>query len=59
LRLGDLLAKQGDWAAARRTYALGREVAERLAPGNPAFAEVLANLQRAERHLAQALQTRR
>lgn len=58
LRLGDLLARQGDWAAARRTYALGREVTERLAPGNPAFAEVLANLQRADRHLGQALQTR-
>jgi tetratricopeptide (TPR) repeat protein len=55
LRFGDLLAKQGDWAGAHRTYGLGREVAERLAPGNPAFAEPLAEIQRADLHAVQVL----
>ncbi len=57
--LGDLLAKQGDWTGARSTYALGREVAEKLAPGNPAFADALAAIQRADLHAAQVLQNRR
>jgi hypothetical protein len=59
LRLGDLLAKQGDWTGARRTYALGREVAEKLAPANPAFAKPLAAIERAEDHAARAAATRR
>jgi len=58
LGFGDLLAKHGDWAGARRTYALGREVAEKLAPGNPAFANVLSNLQLADLHAAQVLGNR-
>jgi tetratricopeptide (TPR) repeat protein len=53
-KLGDLLAKQKDWAGARSTYALGRAAAEKLAPGNPAFAEVLAAIERADLHAAQA-----
>jgi tetratricopeptide (TPR) repeat protein len=53
--LGDLLAKQGDWAGARSAYALGREVAEKLAPGSPAFADALAAIQRADLHAAQVL----
>jgi hypothetical protein len=57
--LGDLLAKQGDLTGARSTYALGREVAEVLAPGNPAFADALAVVQRADLHVAQALGSRR
>jgi eukaryotic-like serine/threonine-protein kinase len=57
-KLGDLLIKRGDWAKARSTYALGRTVAEKLAPGNPAFADVLAEIQRADLHAAQALKNR-
>jgi len=57
--LGDLLAKRGDWTGARSTYALGREVAEKLAPGNPAFADALAAIQRADLHAAQVLENRR
>jgi eukaryotic-like serine/threonine-protein kinase len=58
-KLGDLLVKRGDWAKARSTYALGRTVAEKLAPGNPAFADVLAEIQRADLHAAQVLKNRR
>jgi tetratricopeptide (TPR) repeat protein len=59
LRLGDLLARQGDWTGARSAYALGRAVAEKLAPGNPAFAKPLAAIERADLHAEQVLQTRR
>jgi eukaryotic-like serine/threonine-protein kinase len=59
LRFGNVLAKQGDWAGARRMYALGHAVAAKLAPSNPAFAEPLAAIQRAEDHAAKALETRR
>jgi hypothetical protein len=51
--LGDLLAKQGNRAGARANYALGREVAQKLAPGNPAFADVLADIRRAEGRVKQ------
>ncbi|MGA2740491.1 MAG: serine/threonine-protein kinase [Bryobacteraceae bacterium] len=59
LRFGDLLARQGDWSEARRTYALGREVAEKMAPANPAFAKPLAAIQSADLHAAQVLENRR
>jgi tetratricopeptide (TPR) repeat protein len=57
-RLGDLLAKQGNWAGARANYALGRQVAQELAPGNHAFADIFADIQQAEGTAAHALQTR-
>jgi len=57
--LGDLLAKQGDLTGARSSYALGREVAEVLAPGNPAFADALAVVRRADLRVTQALGNRR
>ncbi|HXM41311.1 MAG TPA: serine/threonine-protein kinase [Bryobacteraceae bacterium] len=59
LRFGDLLARQRDWAGARRSYGLGREVAEKMAPANPAFAKPLAAIQRADLHAAQVLGNRR
>jgi len=59
LRFGDLLAKQGDWIGALSTYALGREVAEKLAPANPAFAEALAAIERADLRAVQVLKNRR
>jgi hypothetical protein len=37
---------------------LGREIAEKLARGNPAFAKPLAAIERADLHAAQVLQTR-
>jgi cytochrome c-type biogenesis protein CcmH/NrfG len=57
-KLGDLLAKQGDWTGARRAYAVGREVAEKLAPANPAFAKPLAEILRSDLHAAQVLGNR-
>jgi tetratricopeptide (TPR) repeat protein len=59
LRFGDLLARQGDWAGARRSYGLGREVAEKMEPANPAFAKPLAAIQSADLHAAQVLGNQR
>lgn len=48
--LGDLLAKQGDWSGAHKAYAMGREIAAKMAPGNAAFADVMTRIQSAEHH---------
>lgn len=59
LGLGNLLAKQGDWTGARRAYAVGRDIAEKFAPTNPAFAQPLSAIKRAQDHAALAAATRR
>ncbi len=53
--MGDLLARQHDFQGALAEYALGIPVAERMAPADPAFAELLAKIRISARQARQRM----